>query len=110
MLGLELLDHVADRVVVKMWALQFVTYDVLDLVRVESDDMPLEVVHVHIRRELRVGDRRVRRRDHRCPGADVDFVDVLDDVLEAELEYARRRVGRFDVTKGRCHVPSQPCS
>ena len=85
MLGLELLDHVADRLVVEVGPLELVADNVLQFVRVERHDVLLEVVHVHVRRELGVRDRRVRRRDHRCPGGHMDFVDLLDDILEAEL-------------------------
>ena len=56
---LELLDHVAEGVVVELGPLEFVADDFLDLVGVEGDDVLLEGGEVHVRRELGVGDGRV---------------------------------------------------
>ena len=80
-LGFELLDHVTDRGVVKVGALERVADNVLDLVGAEGDDVLLEVVDVHIRGELRLGDRWVRSGDHLRPCTDVHFVDGLDHIL-----------------------------
>ena len=85
MLGLELLDHVANGFVVDLWSFELVSHDVLDLRGVEGDNVLLKGGHIHIGRKLGVGDGRVGGRDHRCPGANVDLVNVLDDVLKAEL-------------------------
>ena len=70
---------------VELRPLELVADNGLDLVGAEGDDVLLEVVQVHIRGELRVRDRWVRCCDHCCPRADVHLVDILDDILQAEL-------------------------
>ena len=56
MLSLKLLDHVGEGVVVDLRSLELVSHDVLDLGGVEGDDVFLEGGHVHVGRELSVGD------------------------------------------------------
>ena len=57
---------------------EFIANDVLDLVSIESSGVILEVVHVHVGRELCVDDRWVGLGDHLCPCRDVGFVDFFD--------------------------------
>ena len=80
-LSSELLDHVADGRVVERGAHERVADDALELVRGEGDDVLLEVVDVHVGRELGVGHRGCGGGDHRRPCAHVHLVDVLDHVF-----------------------------
>lgn len=57
----------------------------LQLVRVERDNDPLEIVHGHVRSVVRLRARRLGLRDHRSPRRDVLFVDILHVVFELEL-------------------------
>lgn len=82
---LEFIDNLGKDLVVHERATELVTNNLLQLVGVERNDVLLQHVYVHICGVMRVGDGRVRRRDHFCPVADVRLVDLLDHFFEFKL-------------------------
>ena len=70
---------------IDLWLAELVADNFLDLLRVERNDMPSQMVQIHVSRAVNLGDRWIRFRDHFCPAADVGFVDLFDVVLQSPL-------------------------